>query len=541
MDVVDITTRAFGLPKETVGFKANHALIIGINDYQHGIPPLKTAVNDATRLAQVLEQAYDYQVQLLTEDITLENLKLALDTLKQTTTADDRVVFYFAGHGIALDGEDGPAGYIVPEDARQADRNSFLPMALLHDDFLKVLNCRHLLAIFDCCFAGAFRWASMRSIADMPEVIHQERYLHYISDPARQILTSSAHDQKALDVADGMTLGMRDEQQSHSPFALALFKALEEGAGDIVPDGGDGLITATELYLYLRTQVESYSDNLNLRQTPGLWPLSGHDKGEYLFELPNYQFDKLQPAPEPNIENNPYRGLLSYEAEDSELFFGRTMQIETLVSQVQNSPLTVVLGASGTGKSSLVKAGVIPQLTLSDSTTEEDRTPNWSMLPPLRPGEHPGSALRTLLSEHLLPQDDSASLERWLEDWQNQHPDQCLLLLIDQMEELVTLCRDDKERQEFADMLQALWHHPNAHLILTLRNDFEPQLSIYFPAEEWQAARFFITPMTQDELREVIEGPASVQVLYFDPPDLVDTLINEVVQTPGALPRSTLA
>jgi hypothetical protein len=158
--------------------------------------------------------------------------------LPQEVGPDDRVLFYFAGHGIALDGEDGPEGYLVPEDANREDRNSFLAMTELHDA-LASLPCRHLLLILDCCFAGAFRWSSTRDLSALPSVIHRERYERYIQDPAWQVLTSAAYDQTALDVLSGNTIGERIETAEHSPFAAALFRALE-GDADLIPRGKDG-------------------------------------------------------------------------------------------------------------------------------------------------------------------------------------------------------------------------------------------------------------------------------------------------------------
>ena len=78
--------------------------------------------------------------------------------------------------------------------------------------------------------------------------------------------------------------------------------------------------------------------------------------------MPGHGEPDLEPAPELTTENNPYRGLQSYDEKHAALFFGRRALIEKLAAAVDEHPLTVVLGASGTGKSSVVKAGVVPYL-----------------------------------------------------------------------------------------------------------------------------------------------------------------------------------
>jgi hypothetical protein len=247
-----------------IGFRQSHAVVIGINAYGNGVPQLRTAVNDARRIGQVLETEFGYSVDVLTEDVTLGKLGALLGgDLPIKVQADDRLLVYFAGHGIALDGDDGPAGYLVPQDARPDDRQSFLPMTDL-SGWLNRLACRHLLLVLYCYFAGAFRWSSTRELGAVPEVLHKERFDRYIRDPAWQVITSAAYDQKALDVLSGAAIGQRAPDASHgdhSPFAAAFLCALQ-GEADLYPRGapgrasGDGVITATELYLYLRGCIE---------------------------------------------------------------------------------------------------------------------------------------------------------------------------------------------------------------------------------------------------------------------------------------------
>ncbi|WP_208354600.1 WD40 repeat domain-containing protein, partial [Aetokthonos hydrillicola] len=135
-------------------------------------------------------------------------------------------------------------------------------------------------------------------------------------------------------------------------------------------------------------------------------------------------------------------------------------------------------------------------------------------------------------------QDLRHEINRFAQDvatWSKAHPQMKLLLVVDQFEELVTMCRSEQERLQFLEALKAALTS-NLYIVLTLRSDFEPQFfDSAFPSQ-WKDARFLLKPMTQDELREVIEKPAAEKVLYFEPPDLIDRLINEVVQMPGVLP-----
>lgn len=97
-------------------FERNLAVIIGIDAYEQGISPLTTAANDAKELARLLQEDHQYQQvwTLLDNAATRNNLEeLLRDTLPNTVQANDRLVFYFAGHGIAIPGEEGPQGYLI--------------------------------------------------------------------------------------------------------------------------------------------------------------------------------------------------------------------------------------------------------------------------------------------------------------------------------------------------------------------------------------------------------------------------------------------
>lgn len=588
-------------------FTRNLAIVIGIDHYQNGIWPLKTAVNDAQVLAQVLQGKHDYQVRLLVDqEATLTNLRQLLEEeLPQQVQSTDRVLFYFAGHGIALNGDDGPAGFLIPQDAQLGKPSTYYPMSQLHDA-LTDLPCRHFLGIMDCCFAGAFRWSCSRDISTVPQVLHQERYDRYVKDPAWQMITSAAYDQTATDALTSAK--NRSVDGDHSPFAAALLAGLQ-GSADAFPVGqhgqpcGDGVITATELYLYLRDSVEIATQTHTKRQTPGLWPLKRHDKGEFMFLTPGHPLN-LPPAPPLDESKNPYRGLESFDEKHSDLFFGREALEEALLAFVNDHPLTVVLGASGTGKSSLVKAGLLPRLRQLGLTGDSQP---WYILGPMRPGKSPLVALNSTLADAQLPMIDIpaiahhkstimtpatavpsriAAMERlvfqktlrmltgipfaepsrqpitWVNStneqvvstfslsirlktlvnsltiWANRFPTAKLLLVIDQAEELITLCRNEYARKLFLqDLAEALVAFPQQfRVVLTLRSDFEPQLQNFALQSHWFDSRFVVPMMSREELRQAIEEPAAKRVMYFEPNTLVDRLIDEVAQMPGALP-----
>ncbi|MDJ0908490.1 MAG: caspase family protein [Woeseiaceae bacterium] len=509
-------------------FGRSIAVVVGIDKYESGIPPLKTAANDARRLANMLAENHDFEVRLfLDEDASHERLlNLLTEQLPQDLDSDDRLIFYFAGHGVALDGDDGPNGYLLPQDARRGEEDSYLFMPLVHDALL-ALPVRHALIIMDSCFSGAFRWAATRSIVWMPDVVHEERFDRFVKDPAWQVITSTAHDQEAMDQLSSGSLGTRPDQDGHSPFALALFEALE-GKGDVVPaEGGDGLITATELYLYLESRLQPETMEEGTRQTPGLWPLSRHDKGEFVFAVPGQELN-LPPAPPLDLDNNPYRGLESYDREHAELFFGRDKLVTDLEKRVETEALTVVLGASGTGKSSVVKAGLLPRL---------ERRDGWRVLPTVRPGAHPLMSLSRAVGSRA----SAAGIKARIMALCEENPR--TVLFIDQFEELVTMTQSPDEREAVLRLLRELLEDcpDRLEIIATLRTDFEPQFRRGELQKFWDDGRNVIPPMTQDDLRDCILKPAAARVMYFKPDELVDELINEVVATPGGLPLLSFA
>jgi len=127
--------------------------------------------------------------------------------------------------------------------------------------------------------------------------------------------------------------------------------------------------------------------------------------------------------------------------------------------------------------------------------------------------------------------------------WCAANPSLRLVIVMDQTEELVTMARTPADREAALALLARLLdaHEAQLRIVLTLRTDFEPQFDRSALTSRWKAGRFVIQPMSRADLQAVIEEPAARAVLYFDPPALVDALLDEVTNMPGALPLLSFA
>ena len=218
-----------------------------------------------------------------------------------------------------------------------------------------------------------------------------------------------------------------------------------------------------------------------------------HDDVPESAGLPDYS---LPPADVPC----PYKGLVPFDADDADVFFGREQLVEELVDRLDEAPFLAVVAPSGNGKSSLVRAGVVPEL--------ERR--NGRLHPALfSPGEHP-------LAELAAAGDAD-------------------LLVVDQFEEVFTLCRDEDERRTFIDALLGAAKR-GLRVVVALRADFYGHCAAYprlaAALEDRQA---LVGPMSEDELRRAIERPAERAGLLLEP-GLVEGILRDVVGEPGALP-----
>jgi WD40 repeat protein/DNA-binding SARP family transcriptional activator len=202
----------------------------------------------------------------------------------------------------------------------------------------------------------------------------------------------------------------------------------------------------------------------------------------------------------PASDTCPYQGLMPYDVGDAESFFGREASLSACLSILNDVSTVTVVGPSGCGKSSLVRAGIAASLGRQGRPVVV-----------LTPGDHPAHALSRFPRAGVRP-----------------------ILVVDQCEEVFSLCDDPSERAEFVTAL--VQHAESGLLVVALRADRLADLALYPSlARLVEKGLHLLGGMSEDGLRAAIESPARQVGLVIEP-GLVDLLLREVQDEPGALP-----
>ena len=234
----------------------------------------------------------------------------------------------------------------------------------------------------------------------------------------------------------------------------------------------------------------------------------------------------------------PYRGLAPFDAAHAEYFFGRERLVAELVARLVGSTLLAVVGPSGSGKSSAVRAGLLP--ALADGVVPGSE--GWRQAV-MRPGERPLAELSRALAR-AVPEAGDEGAAPWIADALERLPDgERLVLLIDQFEEAFVACRDQAEREAFFDALVEGAGDPDERLVIVLaiRGDFYARCAEHAELSTLVSAnQILVGPMRRDELRRAIELPARRAGLRVEP-RLVSALVGDVASEPGGLPLLSAA
>ena len=255
--------------------------------------------------------------------------------------------------------------------------------------------------------------------------------------------------------------------------------------------------------------------------------------------------------PKPFDGRCPYKGLEAFEEEDASLFFGREDLIQDLVSRVRGSRTVFVTGPSGSGKSSLLRAGVLH--ALKQGAIQDLHSERW-LYETMRPGRDPLGELARVTSSlagvlnagediRTKGPGDPTVLAQWCEIALKDSRDRRAVLFVDQFEEVFTQISREQERTAFLNLLTRAATAADGRVIVlfAMRSDFVSNCAIYPELNALLNRQFVqIGAMTPDELVSAIAQPALRVGLPIDP-DLVAQIINDMQGEPGALPLMQFA
>ena len=294
--------------------------------------------------------------------------------------------------------------------------------------------------------------------------------------------------------------------------------------------------------------AERFPDVLSFLEAlqPILWDSDGQSGPVTLAESP---FPQLSTQELADLEN-PFKGLRAFSEADSNNFFGRDNLVHDLLSRIGESNngrqdlgrFLAVVGPSGSGKSSVVKAGLLPALRQGGVPSSE----GWfitDMMPGTKPMAELAAALLRVAVQtphNLLPQlqVDERGLLRVLDQVLPADDVTELLLVIDQFEEVFTLVVDEAKRTHFLDSLvtAVLDERSRLRVVVTLRADFVDRPLQYVDFGELVRQRTeFVLPLSPDELEEAISQPVNQLGLTLEP-GLATQIIRDVGDEPGTLP-----
>ena len=498
------------------------ALVVGINTYSN-LGPLKAPAKDAEAIAQCLTKDGDFRVIRLPEiiqdnqpkvgtqtHVTRTKLKKALVQLfkPDSSQAPDTALFYFSGHGIR-DTLGFPEGYLATSEANPNNDSFGLSLRWLRR-LLEESPVKQQIIWLDCCHSGEF--------LNFGE-----------ADPGDR---GKGRDRCFIAASRDFEVAYEDLGSPHSVLTRSLLTGLDPNNH---PNRWiDNFVLADFINQALRTEIQSPICNnsgepINLTRS---WQASNE-------QAMDRQLDLLCP----------YKGLTFFDCndEDPKYFYGRTALTDQLLDTIRQSNFLAIVGASGSGKSSVLRAGLLHQLKLGRRLSGSD---SWD-IHLMVPGEHPlGKLALALIDETDTPLSRAEALQK-VESLLKRGSDglryivqasqaQRVVIVVDQFEECFTLCQNIEERQYFFQCLLNTLELCKEKLciILAMRADFfgkcvEQDYSSL--AKYIEGNLIAVKAMSRDELTDAITKPAEKTGLEVEP-ELVQEMLTDITGAPASLP-----
>ncbi|NEQ64458.1 MAG: hypothetical protein F6K21_02950 [Symploca sp. SIO2D2] len=503
------------------------ALVVGINTYQYsGLANLQAPAEDAEAIAQRLEQDGDFSVWRLPEAINREThepfvgktLEVKLTQLEEAlvklflpegNSIPDTVLFYFSGHGLRKT-LGIPEGFLATSDVNPDVSFNGLSLKWLRE-LLRESPIKQQIIWLDCCHSG--------------ELLNFKQE----ADPGEQ---GKGRDRCFIAASREFEVSYEEIGSPYSVLTKVLLEGLDPSRCP------QRWVTNYSLVDYLNQHLQGVT------QRPTF-----SNFGEPIQLTRTWEVPEEKATSEPTQAICPYKGLEYFDCneEDPKYFYGRKELTDQLIDKVRQSSFLTIIGASGSGKSSVLRAGLLHQLKLGRQLAESNQ---WQ-IEIIVPGNHPLRSLAEVFVEPNLPKLDYAEqlgraegllkegadgLRRLVQSAKATH----MVLVIDQFEEVFTLCQDKVEREQFIDcLLGALKQlEDELCLILAMRVDFlgkciEQDYSGL--AQLIQENLVAVPPMKREQLQLAIVKPAERVNLEIEP-ELVKLMLQDVAGSPGSLP-----
>ncbi|MEO1401685.1 MAG: caspase family protein, partial [Cyanobacteria bacterium J06635_1] len=516
-----------------------YALIVGIGEYKH-LTNLSKPASDAQAVHDLLKAEGDFQdIQLLNKQVTEDKLKAALKTLLLQRAENNDLLLYFTGHGFSEGDEIEQKGVLATYDCQVTFKNGApatsqngIPFSWLNG-LIKKASLSSLVMFLDCCQSEFF--------------IENTLLENSLGDLAKKncfVAAACRTFEKAYAL----------KSAKHSFFTGALLEALQSS--------DNGKITTTDVLSHTENKLRGEG------QEPVYL-----GRGSSILLLDHRQQLQITQV----SEVCPYQGLKAFTRKTRDFFYGRAAKVSEIFDRLDRCNFVPVVGPSGIGKSSVVRAGLLPQL--------EDF--GWQVLV-MKPDDEPLTRLRRAIKDWLAQQDistreqqrlcavfDQSGLIATVEQLPGETP---LLLLIDQFEEVFTLRKDlvdinprkvgnahptdpdhpsdprrvgtahrseptyttllPDEQTRFLAQIIAIGEHPQSRLklITTMRADFiDPWLTTGQPPSVVQEQTVYLGPLQGQNLRDAIVKPAERQGYRFGE-GLLPLILKDVEAEPNSLP-----
>ncbi|MHC5937318.1 nSTAND1 domain-containing NTPase [Nostoc sp.] len=413
---------------------------------------------------------------------------------------------YFTGHGITVSDSLGTQqAYLATSDltivtqGKQIIEQTGGISLLSLNNLIRDSDLSSLVVLLDCCHSGEFL----------------ERNL------IEKTLTAfiSQRDYYFIAACRGFQQAYAKKSEQHSIFTTALLAGLSAEKAN-----KHGQVTSAHLFGSISAELKG----------SGQQPIQmGWGSSITLVT----HMDQRQAQSFEVKEECPYQGLKAFEAEQKEFFFGRKQVVREILAKFNEKPFVPIIGASGSGKSSVVRAGLIPELL---------NNRGWRVIEPIKPGFEPLEELRTAFKQCFKQANKQKQFQTLSNNYPNNLPEiienlpgaEKLLLVVDQFEEVFTGGASQQEKQRFIDLLTQVVEITDSRLavVITMRADFlEPCLQYPSLTQLIQTQAVYMPPLTGVDLKDTIAEPAKLQGHSLEE-GLILKIFEDVKQEPGFLP-----